>query len=110
MGAVKFARAVSRHRVRGQPVQAVFGLPRLGLEAGKLELNRETDAAGLLNFFDVGVDAGGEGFEDFFRVGRIALIFSVHVAAIPQKAGTDVALHVRRSEDFRKPALAGAFP
>src|SRR5579859_7784148 len=46
---VQFARAVSCHRVRGQAVQAIFGLPGLGLETCKLEFDGETNAAGLLN-------------------------------------------------------------
>src|SRR5208282_1018572 len=107
---MELAGAVSRHRVGSQAVQTVFRLPGFGFEPGELELEWETDAAGLLDFFDVGVDAGGESFEDFLCIGSIAFVFSVHVAAIPQKTGADIPLHERRSKDFREAPLAGALP
>ena len=107
---MQFAGAVPGHGVRRHAVQAVDGLPGLGFEATQPEFQREADAARLLDFFDVGVDARREGFEDLLGVGGVAFVFDVQVAAITEQAGLDVALDGARSEDFRQPALAGSLP
>ena len=47
-----------------------FRLPGFRLEARQLKLERKARASGGQPAFDVGVDSGGEGFENLLRVGR----------------------------------------
>ena len=75
-----------------------------------MKFDGKTGAAGLLNLFDVSVDAGRESLEDFFCVGRVARVFGVHVAAIAEQSGVDVALDKRGAKNLREAALAGALP
>jgi len=101
---------VGHHPVGRESIEAVLGLPWLGLEPCEAELERESGVTGPLYGGNVSVDARGEGPQDFPGVGCVAAIFLCHVAAVPQPTSVDVALNGGRTDDLGEASLAGALP
>ena len=107
---LQFGERVSRHGERSHAVQAVGGLPGLRLEACQLKFEWQAGASGREAALDVGVDSCGECFENLLRVRRIAFVLRLHVAAITQQAGIDIALQGGRAQDLGQAALSRPLP
>lgn len=102
---LQFIARIAGHRVCRQAVQAVLGQPMLRTESGDLKLNRYSRPSRLLDGIDVGIDAGGECFENRLGVGCIARVLRIQIAAVAQAPRVDVALDCAGTEYFCKPPL-----
>ena len=103
---IQLAARIVGHGEGGVAAEAILGLPMLRREAGNAKFLRQI----VLMRIYVGVDAGGESFQDGACVGRVIGVLGRHRSAITQQAGVDVALHRRRAHHFRQAALAGTLP
>ena len=80
--------AVARHAEGRQAVEADLGRPRLGAEAGELELDGQPVAAR----HDEDVDPAHEGLDDLPPVRGVARVLGLQVPAVAQQPGEAVAV------------------
>ena len=85
------------------------GFHSSGVGTGQLELDGHW-LRRRPHFGDVGVDAGGEGFDAGAGVGGVGVPFGLHVAAIEEEARRPVLLDIGGAEGFREQAKAALAP
>ena len=97
---LQFAEGITGHGERSHAVQTVFWLPRVGGQTSHLKFNRQSRSLWFLAIGNVGVDSGGESVENVLGVGRIAFVFGLHIPAIRQQTGVDVAQERGGADNF----------
>ena len=75
-----------------------------------MKFQRQARAALAGQAADFRINAVSERAQNRLRVGRVARVLGLHLAAITQQPCIDVTQQCRGSQHLRQPALPGAFP